>query len=81
MPWVDIPGYRVIVKTILLEMKEREIVKYPDSLITVSGSLVKNTYLLASFMRLLFKRTNLYDMYSVSATYRILDQWFSGIHA
>lgn len=31
--WQDIPGYRIIVKSVLLELKARDIVDYPDSLI------------------------------------------------
>jgi len=62
-------------------MKEREITKYPDSLITVSASMVINIYLLASFIRLLFKKTNIHNYKCVSATFRILDAWFNSIHS
>jgi hypothetical protein len=38
--WQDIPGYRIIVKSILIELKERNVVDYPDSLIDATLALV-----------------------------------------
>lgn len=40
--WQDIPGYRCIVKSILLELKTRKITEYPDTLIDATVALVEN---------------------------------------
>ena len=41
--WQDIPGYKCILKSILIEMKQRPIVQYPDALVDATLSLVQNT--------------------------------------
>lgn len=41
--WQDVPGYRVILRSILTEMKERKITEYPDSLIEATMALIHNT--------------------------------------
>ncbi len=38
--WQDIPGYRIIVKSIIVELKERHILEYPDSLVDATLALV-----------------------------------------
>ena len=41
--WHDIPGYNILLKAFLLEMKELDIIDYPDSLIEASMALLNNT--------------------------------------
>ena len=48
--WQDIPGYRVIVKSVLIELKERNIADYPDSIIDATLALLQNTQLLNVFV-------------------------------
>jgi hypothetical protein len=40
--WQDIPGYRVVVKAVLQEMKLRNVAEYPDSLINATVALLQN---------------------------------------
>lgn len=40
--WPDIPGYNIILKAFLLEMKELDIVEYPDSLIDATLNLLNH---------------------------------------
>jgi hypothetical protein len=40
--WQDIPGYKSIVKSILQELKRRDIADYPDTLIDAVNALVEN---------------------------------------
>lgn len=41
--WQDIPGYKEVLKAFLLEMKEIDIVDYPDSLVEASLAFLRNT--------------------------------------
>ena len=74
--WQDIPGYRIILKSILFEMKEREVSTYPDALIDSTVSLLANEKLLNSFVSIVFKKTNAYDTLSVVATLELVNKWF-----
>jgi hypothetical protein len=40
--WQDIPGYRYIVKSLLLELKMRKPTDYPDSLIDATTAIIEN---------------------------------------
>jgi hypothetical protein len=51
----------VIVKTLLLEFKSREISEYPDALINASAALMMNTSVMPTFIKGLFMKTNVYD--------------------
>ncbi|KRX03788.1 C2 domain [Pseudocohnilembus persalinus] len=46
LPWYDLPGYKQIIKAFLLEMKSRDLDKYPDALKNASVSLLHNEKLL-----------------------------------
>lgn len=55
--WQDIPGYKNILKAFLLEMKELDILEYPDALVEASLSLLNNNELLSIFVHIAFKKT------------------------
>lgn len=42
IPWHDIPGYKVMLKAFLVEMKNREVKEYPEPLIMASKELLIN---------------------------------------
>jgi hypothetical protein len=48
--WSDIPGYYQIVEAIVLELKEREVYDYPDSLNSATVSFISNVRLLNDFV-------------------------------
>ncbi len=77
--WQDIPGYRIIVKSILVEMKERNVGDYPDALIEATLSLIKNTQLLTVFVAIVFKKTNAYDSRTLCATMLLTQKWINAI--
>jgi hypothetical protein len=81
LPWADVPGYQIIVKAILLEMKARAVKEYPDALVNASAALLLNTAIMPTFITILFSKTNIYDFETVQAAYKILDTWFQCIHS
>lgn len=50
-------GYSAILKAFLLEMKELEIIEYPDTLIDATVALLHNPQLLSVFVTIVFKKT------------------------
>jgi hypothetical protein len=77
--WQDIPGYRLIVKSLLYEFKSRPITDFPDALIDASLILIQNTELLTVFVNIIFSRTNIYDSLSMCTTMSIVTKWFNHI--
>lgn len=76
VPWYYIPGYDIIIKTFLLELKCRNILRYPQVLITASCALLSNAALITSMVKILFKKTNLSNFHIVRETFMILSKWF-----
>lgn len=80
IPWSGIPGYPVLLKAMLLELKEREIKKYPDSLISASCSMLHNSKILNVLVKILFEKTNVHEMQTVQETYKFLNTLFITLH-
>jgi hypothetical protein len=57
IPWQDIPGYGIILKSFLVELQNRDFNHYPDSLIDASEYLLYNYRLLGVMHRILLKKT------------------------
>lgn len=76
IPWSYIPGYNIIIKTFLLELKCRSILRYPQVLITASCALLSNVTLISSMIKILFKKTNVSNFHIVRESFMILDKWF-----
>lgn len=75
--WQDIPGYRQIVKSILLELKQRPIKDYPDSLIDATVELIQNPELFTVIMTIIFAKTNVYDSGTLCTTMGLLTRLFN----
>lgn len=75
VPWHAIPGYRIILHTFLLELKERPTVAYPEALIEASCSLLSYRHLITVFVKIVFFKTNIYDYQSVIETLGLVDTW------
>lgn len=75
--WESIPGYRELVRAVLCEMQERDIIQYPDSLKEASVKLLCNEDTLNVQIRLLFRKTNLYAPATVIKTLEMLDSYFA----
>jgi len=52
--WNIVPGYRTILKAILLEMKERDIAYYPEALKEATSAMLANEKLLNIFVQIVF---------------------------
>lgn len=59
--WNNVPGYQDILKAMLLELKEREIVSYPEALKDVTCAMLYNEKLLNVFVTIVFKKTHAFD--------------------
>ena len=60
VPWQDLPGYNTLIKSFLIELKRKDVKHYPEALISLSISLLKNEKLLSVFVTILFNKTK-YD--------------------
>lgn len=75
--WQDIPGYKMIVRSILYELKTRPVNEYPDPLVEVTLALIQNSELLSTFVTIIFSRTNAYDSVQLCNTLNIVTKWFN----
>lgn len=57
IPYNEIPGYAKIIKTFLIELKERDVKAYPDSMVDASVALLDNTRLLNPFCGIILQKT------------------------
>ncbi|CEM08695.1 unnamed protein product [Vitrella brassicaformis CCMP3155] len=73
--WHLIAGYATLLKGLLLEMKYREVTKYPDSMLNSSGAMLANERLLSVFIKILFLKTSAYHPPSVFSAMNYLDYW------
>jgi Protein of unknown function (DUF1765) len=77
--WQDIPGYRLIVRSVILELKQRPINEYSDSLIEATLALCSNSELVTVFMTIVFQRTNVYDSTTLCTTMSLITKWLNHI--
>ncbi|KAF8823047.1 hypothetical protein IE077_000056 [Cardiosporidium cionae] len=75
LQWHSLPGYKALLKALLLEMKQREVIKYPDSLLNCSGAMLANERLLSVFIKVLFLRTSVYQTSAVFSALNYVDYW------
>lgn len=80
IPWQEIPGYTVLIKSFLVEMKVRRLVEYPLILEQCSCHLLKNTELISVFIKVLFGKTNVYNVELVTAAFELCDRWFMSLY-
>ena len=59
--WKNVPGYKTIIKAILLEMKERDIAYYPEALKETTCALLYNEKLINIFVTIVLKKTHAFD--------------------
>lgn len=78
--WISIPGYKLLLKVYLLELKERKISEYPEALVEAGTVLLNNSKLLNVFVRIIFAKTNIYEFASVQECFRVLNSFFSAVY-
>ena len=74
--WSNIPGYKVLLSSFLIEMKEREVIEYPEALISCACKILCNPKMLNIMVRILFSKTNIYDFNTVQETFKIMNILF-----
>lgn len=79
IPWQDLPGYRILLKSFLVELKNREIVKYPETLKRAASEFLLNEKLLNIFLSLLYNKTKVYDAPSTFITFEMINEWLKAI--
>eukprot|EP00347_Sterkiella_histriomuscorum_P021471 403333864 len=75
--WQDIPGYCIILKQMLVQLKERNVSDYADSLIDSISSFLPNTQLLTVFINIIFGKTNAFDAKTLCITMDIATKWIN----
>lgn len=78
--WKDIPGYKTILKAILLEMKERDVALYPEALKETTSALLFNEKILNIFVTIILKKTHAFDSQAVNSALEIVASWFTTIY-
>lgn len=73
--WHMLPGYATLTKAMLIEMKQRDVTKYPDALLNCTGAMLANERLLSVFIKVLFLKTSVFDASAVFATLNYVDYW------
>ena len=77
IPWMEIPGYSMLVATFLSELKTRSMFEYTNVLGQCACSLLYNPHLLTLFMRILYQKTNIYSIEVTAEAFEMLNKWFS----
>ena len=80
VPWQDIPGYNVILKSFLLELKERKVANYSEALIQASYSLLRYPNILSVFIVVVFSKTNLYQFKEVLESLKLVSGWLALVY-
>ena len=78
--WKDVPGYKSILKAILLELKERDIPLYPEAMKETTCAMLANEKLLNVFVTIILKKTYAFDAQSVNDALELVASWFSTIY-
>ena len=79
IPWEDLPGYRVLLKAFLVELKNREIVKYPVTLKLAAANFMLHEKLLNIFVALIYNKTKVYDGLTAYTTFDMINQWLKSL--
>lgn len=78
--WRDVPGYKQILKAMLLELKERDIALYPEALKDTTCAMLCNEKLLNVFVTIVFKKTHAFDAVAVASSLELVASWFNTLH-
>lgn len=77
IPWNEIPGYAVLVNTLMLELKNRSVVHYHKNIKEASKYMLLNEKLLGAFVMIVYKNTRVYDATSVFHVFELIDSWLN----
>ena len=74
------PGYKSILKAILLELKERDVEDYPEALKDTTCAMLCNEKNLNVFVTIVFKKTAVFNATAVSHALELVVSWFVTLH-
>ena len=61
-------------------MKERQVIEYPEALISCACTVLVNSKILNVMVRILFDKTNVYEFNTVQETFNVLNRMFTTVH-
>jgi len=76
VPWPDIPGYTTLIKSFLLDLKTKDVRRYPEAMVQASCSLLRNDKLLNTFVPIIYQKTRIYDSSNVFGVFELINKWF-----
>lgn len=74
--WEDIPGFDIIIFSIMNELKSREVSKYPKLLTEVMLCFINNVAIINLFVLVIARKTNIHDTNAVFKFFEILNDFF-----
>ena len=77
--WHHIPGYRVLLKGVLLALKRRRVDEIPDALVNAASGFLRNPKTLSVLVKMVLHRTNEYEQQAVLACVKVLDYLFLNV--
>ena len=80
IPWQDIPGYVILIKAVLYEVKIRKVTNYPEALKEACCALLANENILTILVNIIFKKTSVYDYQIVNASLDFVIFLFKSVH-
>ena len=74
--WEDIPGFDIIIFSLLHEVKIREVSKYPTLLVDALLCFINNATIINIFVMTITRKTNIHDTNAVYKLFDIIDALF-----
>ncbi|KAL4459972.1 hypothetical protein ABPG74_003498 [Tetrahymena malaccensis] len=75
IPWNELPGYQILMKSFLLQMAKKETRNLIDSLKIASMNLLLNPNLLKIYIHIAYRKTKVFDHRNVMSTFNLIDLW------
>ncbi|KAL4506503.1 hypothetical protein ABPG72_000074 [Tetrahymena utriculariae] len=75
IPWNELPGYQILMKSFLLQMAKKETRNLIDSLKIASMNLLLNPNLLKILIFIAYRKTKVFDHRNVMSTFNLIDLW------
>ena len=79
VPWQDLPGYNVLLKNFLIELKKRDVRALPEALVDTSITLLRFERVLSFFIPIIYNKTKVYDSSNVFAVFEIINTWLKAL--
>jgi hypothetical protein len=74
--WLEMPGFKIIINSIIYELSIKEVHAYPKPLTDILVIFINDYGIMNKFYKIIVGRTNVYDSQSVFRAIKILDSFF-----